>query len=301
MALGGSLYVLIIQASISRNGGHVASSGYTGRHTVQRVLSAVAVTVLVLASCSAQAAPAGAPATATGVPAAPPGVSPSPPALPGPTLDCGRITMDVCERAVAIAQAAHEADVRGATTIVVDDDCASLPKGCGHTEPFDAVVAFIAGHDTTGWYAYEVTGPDASNPTAAGSLNLGVPDTIVQRLATSAPSVPVDTSPPDPVVDTWPIGPEVPCDEANHCAEMTSAGLAGFDARDPGHAPVVSASLHAEGALVDAQGRRILLTRSGGPFGVLVVVLGDGTTHAIGVGYPGISQTPMAFPWEAAL
>ena len=68
-----------------------------------------------------------------------------------------------------------------------------------------------------------------------------------------------------------------------------------------GHAPVVSTSFHAEGALVDAQGRRVMLTRSGGPFGALIVVLGDGTTHAIGVGYPGISQTAMAFPWEVTL
>jgi hypothetical protein len=209
--------------------------------------------------------------------------------------------VDVCERAVAIARAAHEADVRGATRIVVDDDCASLPKGCGDRQPFDAMVAFITGHDTKGWYAYEVTGPDASNPTAAGSLNLGVPETIAQRLATPAPSVPTDSSPPDPVVDTWPIGPELHCEEANRCAELTSVGLDGLAARDPGHAPVVSTSLHTEGALVDAQGRRVMNMRSGGPFGVLVVVLGDGTTHAIGVGYPGISQTAMAFPWENSI
>jgi hypothetical protein len=40
------------------------------------------------------------------------------------------------------------------------------------------------------------------------------------------------------------------------------------------------------------------VTRTGGPFRVLVVVLADGTTHAIGVGYPGISQTAIAIEWE---
>lgn len=272
-------------------------------------LSALAGTVLVVASCTAvQGTPAGVPATTpvgaqaeatgSGGPASPSGASPSPGASSGPTLDCGQIARDVCERAVAVARAAHEADVRDATTIVVDDDCALLPKGCGRAMPFDAIAAFITGHDTTGWYAYEVTGPDVSTPTDAGSLNLGVPDKIAQRLLSPEPSVPLDTSPPDPVVDTWPIGPELTCDEANRCAELTSVGLAGLDARDPGHPPVVSTSLHAEGALVDAQGRRILLTRSGGAPSVLVVVLGDGTTHAIGVGYPGISQTAIAFPWR---
>jgi hypothetical protein len=296
MLLGGLLGALAIRVAL---GARRARPGRPGGRGF--VISAVAVSALVLASCSAQATPAGAPATGSGGPVASASVSPTPAASSGPTLDCGRITVDVCERAVAIVRAAHEGDVRGATTIVVDDDCASLPKGCGHRLPFDAIVAFIAGHDTTGWFAYEVTGPDASDPTAAGSQNLGVPDLIVRRLATPEPSVHIDTSPPDPVVDTWPIGPELPCDEANGCAELTRAGLAGFDARDPGHAPVVATSLHGEGALVDAQGRRVLFERSGGAFGVLVVLLGDGTTHAIGVGYPGISQTAMAFPWEVTI
>ncbi len=35
--------------------------------------------------------------------------------------------------------------------------------------------------------------------------------------------------------------------------------------------------------------------------GRLVVVLADGTTHAIGVDCPGISQTAIAFPWEATI
>jgi hypothetical protein len=280
---------------------------------LRQVRSAIAASALVLAACSAAPGiPAGAPATApAGAPAtdevratsaagptAPTAASASPLASSGPTLDCGGIAPDVCEQAVAVARAAHEAEVRGATTIVVDDACASLPKGCRDPKPFDAIVAFIAGHDTTGWYAYEVTGPDASTPTEAGSLNLGVPDTIAQRFATPEPSVPTDTSPPDPMVDTWPIGPELPCDEANRCAELTSAGLAGLDARDPGHAPVVATSLHAEGTLVDAQGRHVMNDRSGGPFGVLVIVLADGATRAIGVGYPGISPSAMAFPWK---
>lgn len=279
--------------------------------TVGRVLSTVAVTALVLASCSAApgtpaiapvTAPAGGQAEATesgGV--VQPSASPSPLASSGPALDCGRLASDVCERAVAVARAAHKVDARHATTIIVDDDCASLPKGCGHSKPFDVIVAFIAGHDTTGWFACEVTGPDASTPTEASSFNLGVPDKIVQRLRTPEPSVPIYASPPNPVVDTWPIGPEVTCDEQARCAELTTAGLAGLDTRDPGHAPVVSTSLHAEGALVDAQGHLVPILRTGGPFMVLEAVLADGTTHAIGVGYPGISQTAVAIEWEVPI
>jgi hypothetical protein len=289
---------------------------------VRRIVLALAVIALTSAACAAGAA-ASRSASSTAVPGSPtaalteavaspagslahsPADAPSPdPSLvvsPGPAFDCGRIARDVCERAVAIARAAHEADVSGATTIVVDDDCTSLPKGCAHRQPFDVVVAFIAGHDTTGWYAFEVTGPEPSRPTEAGSLNLGVPDKIMQRLATLTPSVPVDLGPPDPVVDTWPVGPELSCDEAHRCTELTRVGLAGLDARDPGHAPVASTNLHGEGTLVDPQGGRIILNRSGGPFGVLVVVLRDGTTHAIGVGYPGISQTATAIPWEVTL
>jgi hypothetical protein len=212
-----------------------------------------------------------------------------------PSLECGRIAFDVCKRAAALARAAHEADVRGATTIVVDDDCASLPTGCAHRQPFDVIVVFAAGDDTTGWLAYEVTGPAPSTPTTVGSLNLGAPAKVARRLA---PSQPVVTS-PDPVVDTWVVGRAVDCKAVKWCGEFTKVGLAGLDKRDKGHAPVVSTSLHGYGTPVDAHGHPILYAVSGGMPEVLVVVLRDGSTHAIGVGRPGgfIAAAPIAFTW----
>jgi hypothetical protein len=102
----------------------------------------------------------------------------------------------------------------------------------------------------------------------------------------------------DKVVDSWPIGPELQClFGANNCDELTSVGLAGLDDRDPGHAPVASTSLHELGTLWDRRGHHVIIIWSGGPPDVLVVALTDGTTHAIGVGYQGISQTPDAVPW----
>ena len=102
----------------------------------------------------------------------------------------------------------------------------------------------------------------------------------------------------DPVIDTWPVGPAYDCPDAVRCEEQIAAGLAGLTTRNPGHAAVVDARLHVEGAYVDpVSGNRVLMTRSGGCCRVLVVELADGTTRAIGVGYPGISREAVAIPW----
>ena len=94
-----------------------------------------------------------------------------------------------------------------------------------------------------------------------------------------------------PVVDTWPIGDEaVDCSEIR-CDELVAAGLAGLAERDPGHAEVVEAKLHAGGSPTAP------VTFSGVCCWVLVVDLADGSTRAIGVGYPGISDEPAAVPW----
>jgi hypothetical protein len=258
---------------------------------VRLALSTVAVAALVLTSCSAtQGNPAGAPATAlasdeasatgSAAPAAPPVASPSPPASPGPTLDCRGIAPGVCERAVAVARAAHEADVRGATTIVVDDDCASLPRGCGHPKPFDAIVAFIAGHDTTGWYAYEVTGPEASTPTTAGSLNLGVPDAIAQRLATPAPP-PAPTAsppPPGPTVDGVELGTLFECPTGG-CAIIDAVATAWLDRVAPGHAPVASIGRYGY-PVRDTNGDLHPTLSGAGPTYALVLTLADGAERA---------------------
>ena len=103
----------------------------------------------------------------------------------------------------------------------------------------------------------------------------------------------------DPVIDTWPVGPPLDCVEDLRCPELMRVGLAGLRQRDPGHAAVVGARLHREGTLVNpVTGDTILMIRSGGCCKVLVVELADGSTRAIGVGFPGISDKAIAVPWE---
>ena len=71
--------------------------------------------------------------------------------------------------------------------------------------------------------------------------------------------------------------------------------------RDQGHAAVTSVAIHREGTKIDpATGDHIVFTRSGSCCYVLVADLEDGSRHAIGVGYPGISTEPIAAEWEVA-
>lgn len=99
----------------------------------------------------------------------------------------------------------------------------------------------------------------------------------------------------DPVVDTWPVGPEVTCTPDRHCPALLTTARIGFDRRDPGHPAVVRVVLHEEGTTVKAKGERILVTRSGSCCVVARFELADGSVAAIGVGYPGVSKIPMAF------
>jgi hypothetical protein len=62
---------------------------------------------------------------------------------------------------------------------------------------------------------------------------------------------------------------------------------------------MAAAHLHHEGEFVDpSTGDRTLSVRSGGCCQVLVIELADGSTRAIGVGYPGVSDEAVAVPWE---
>jgi hypothetical protein len=109
--------------------------------------------------------------------------SASPAAAASPAVDCGRVGAAACDRAVALARAGNEAEVASATEVVVDDACAPLPAVCDRLYPFDAIVVFVtAGADTTGWYAFEVTGPEYSTPAKAQPLTYPVPAHIVARL-----------------------------------------------------------------------------------------------------------------------
>lgn len=143
----------------------------------------------------------------TGIPTGPsvsvgPSVAPSPPfsALPAsaaaapsgmslPAIaDCGRISSAACAQAIALARAGHEAEVAGATRIVVDDTC-SPNAVCDRLYPFDSVVVFVtAGADSTGWYAFHVFGLEDSAPTTAEPWPGELPAHVVQRLREPQPT-----------------------------------------------------------------------------------------------------------------
>lgn len=103
----------------------------------------------------------------------------------------------------------------------------------------------------------------------------------------------------DPVVDGWSVGDVTGCPRgATTCDDVVEAGLQAFDERDPAHPAVARWEIHAEGIWRDpTTGDQILNTRSGSCCSVLVLQLVDGTTAAVGVGYPGISQVPIGAPW----
>ena len=132
-------------------------------------------------------------------------------------------------------------------------------------------------------------------------------------------------APADPVIDTWPVGVALGCNgpvtdgsfvavtspDVNEedadvhvmaaCAQLVLTALEGLDARDQGHAAVTSVAIHREGTKIDpSTGSHIIFTRSGNCCYVLVADLEDGSRHAIGVGYPGISTEPIAADWEVA-
>jgi hypothetical protein len=143
-----------------------------------------------------------------------PAGSPSPVASGGPSVDCGRISQASCEQAVALARAGNEAELAGATRVVVDDACAPSPVICDRYYPFDAIVVFVtAGADTTGWYAFEVTGPEYSTPTTALPLSYAIPAHIVAKLTaislpspSVAPDTPLPASPPPARLTSPPPG-----------------------------------------------------------------------------------------------
>jgi hypothetical protein len=112
-------------------------------------------------------------------------VSPELPATieiaPGVMADCGRIGRVACEAAIALARTGNEADIGGTTLVVVDDVCAPGLL-CDRQFPFDAIVVFVtAGGDTTGWYAFDVSGA-GDLPTKAERWEDEIPAHIVDRI-----------------------------------------------------------------------------------------------------------------------
>lgn len=101
----------------------------------------------------------------------------------------------------------------------------------------------------------------------------------------------------DRVVDGWPIGVPLACEDVARCQILGQVAREGLDQYYAGHAEIAEFGLHSEGMTVDPEtGDKILVTRSGACCEVALFRLADGTEHALGVGYPGISTTPMAFP-----
>ena len=104
------------------------------------------------------------------------------------------------------------------------------------------------------------------------------------------------------MIDGWAIGRPFDCPDfigsglscAEEIASLIAVATAGFDRRNPGHAPIASVTLHEEGVVFDPAGSAILTVRSGGCCDVARFQLVDGTLHAIGVGYPGVSDEPFA-------
>ena len=116
--------------------------------------------------------------------------SAAPSAHPGSGIvECGRISTAACLKSVALARAVHEADVVGATRIVVDDTCPPT-VACDRRYPFDSVVVFVtAGADTTGWYAFSVVGLKYDAPTDATRWRLPeLPAHVVQILQGPQPT-----------------------------------------------------------------------------------------------------------------
>jgi hypothetical protein len=99
-----------------------------------------------------------------------------------------------------------------------------------------------------------------------------------------------------PIIDGWSVGEAVDCAAEHDCATMLATALAKLEETEPGHAEVVRSELHREGYYLDRRtGSKILATTSGGGCTIVVLEISGGRTSAIGVCYPGVSRTPMAF------
>ena len=86
------------------------------------------------------------------------------------------------------------------------------------------------------------------------------------------------------LVDGWAIGEATPCAAGDAaCQARVDVATAALAARDPNHAAIVSAVLHAEGLYPNEDGDLGQLFRSGGFPDVVLFELADGSHRAIGV------------------
>jgi hypothetical protein len=100
---------------------------------------------------------------------------------------------------------------------------------------------------------------------------------------------------PDPIVDGWPIREPMSCVPEERCAELLELAARRLDRRDQDRAAVVEAVMHYEGMILDDHGSW-LNTHTGRVY-VARFELADGSVRAIGVGFPGVSDTPIAYDY----
>ena len=92
-------------------------------------------------------------------------------------------------------------------------------------------------------------------------------------------------------VDGWSVGPAVECGSDAECVARLDRAIAEFERRDPGHPTITSVALHDQGRQENGQ----TLIGTGFWFQIALFKLADGSTHAIAVGYVGVSRTPQIF------
>lgn len=168
-----------------------------------RFLPGVGDTGTAVASASAPDPWSSAAATAPSPLSAPSvGTSPTPSAdtvgQPGVLVDCGRISPEACATALDLVRAEHEAEVAGATRIVMDDTCPPTRRSsagtmlttiCDRLYPFDSIVVFAtAGGDTTGWYSFGVVGLAYNAPTTVRPWVGDIPSHVLEMLLQSQPA-----------------------------------------------------------------------------------------------------------------
>ena len=101
--------------------------------------------------------------------------------------------------------------------------------------------------------------------------------------------------PPNTVVNGWSIGEQLACTD-ERCAAQIPVARAALAELYRDHPIVVEMRIHEEGGYRNPDGTVAVPFRSGGCCDVAVFHFADGSLFAFGVGYPGISQEPVAVP-----
>jgi hypothetical protein len=110
-----------------------------------------------------------------------PPTSPSAPISRPATFDCLASPSAACSVAIELVRAENEQEVGAASRIVMVDTCPP-PAICDRLYPFDRIMVLVtAGGDTTGWYAFHLTG-QGDVPTRAEPWAADVPAHVVQIL-----------------------------------------------------------------------------------------------------------------------